>query len=523
MALGSVGIGLAFGGTLGVLGGYFGRWPDRLIMGAMTVLLCFPGIILAIALVSSLGPSVGNVTFAIGVIFIPAFARIARANTLSLRSREFVLAAQSLGAKLPRILVREILPNLMPALLSYAVVMLGVAILAEAALGFLGLSVRPPRPSWGGMIAAERGNLADAPHAVFIPAAVMFVTVLPSTGSAKRRAACSTSGRNRYDRTAAESTRPFDPLRHAAGPRACGQQRRLRPDAGTDARRSSASPARERACCRAQSCACCPRALRAVREKSCSTARTLQLLGEPDLRKVRGKDIAMIFQDPMSSLNPVLTIERQIGEVLELHLGLAAAERRQRTIALLRSVGIAAAEQRLREYPHQLSGGLRQRVMIAMALACRPRLLIADEPTTALDVTIQMQILVLLKRQQRETGMAMIFISHDLAAVGGIADEVAVMYGGRFVEQAPTDAFFKRRLMPYSEALLKARPDPFAPRGARLEAIGGRPPDLTALPPGCSFAARCSRQQPDCLQSTPPLTTERDRRYACFHPLASVA
>jgi peptide/nickel transport system permease protein len=189
VALGSVGIGLTFGGSLGLVGGYFGRWPDRLIMGTMTVLLCFPGIILAIALVSSLGPSVGNVTFAIGVIFIPAFARIARANTLSLRSREFVLAAQSLGAKLPRILVREILPNLMPALLSYAVVMLGVAILAEAALGFLGLSVRPPRPSWGGMIAAERGNLAEAPHVVFIPAAVMFLTVLAINwlGEATRR------------------------------------------------------------------------------------------------------------------------------------------------------------------------------------------------------------------------------------------------------------------------------------------------------------------------------------------------
>lgn len=189
VALGSVGIGLAFGGTLGLVAGYFGRWPDRLLMGAMTVLLCFPGIILAIALVSSLGPSVGNVTFAIGVIFIPAFARIARANTLSLRSREFVLAAQALGAKLPRILVREILPNLMPALLSYAVVMLGVAILAEAALGFLGLSVRPPQPSWGGMVATERGNLADAPHAVFIPAAVMFLTVLAINwlGEATRR------------------------------------------------------------------------------------------------------------------------------------------------------------------------------------------------------------------------------------------------------------------------------------------------------------------------------------------------
>ncbi len=189
VALGSVGVGLLCGGTLGLVAGYFGRWPDRLLMGVMTVLLCFPGIILAIALVSSLGPSVGNVTLAIGVIFIPAFARIARANSLSLRSREFVLASQALGARLPRILACEILPNLMPALLSYAVVMLGVAILAEAALGFLGLSVRPPQPSWGGMIAAERGSLVEAPHAVFIPSAVMCLTVLAINwlGEATRR------------------------------------------------------------------------------------------------------------------------------------------------------------------------------------------------------------------------------------------------------------------------------------------------------------------------------------------------
>jgi peptide/nickel transport system permease protein len=178
VSLGSVAIGLIVGGLLGLIAGYFGSLVDRLIMGVMTVLLCFPALILAIALVSSLGPNVANVTLAIGVIFIPAFARITRANTLSLRSREFVLAAEALGARLPRILLQEILPNLMPAVLSYAVVMLGIAILAEAALGFLGLSVRPPQPSWGGMIAAERGNLADAPQAVFIPAGFLFVTVL---------------------------------------------------------------------------------------------------------------------------------------------------------------------------------------------------------------------------------------------------------------------------------------------------------------------------------------------------------
>jgi oligopeptide/dipeptide ABC transporter ATP-binding protein len=232
--------------------------------------------------------------------------------------------------------------------------------------------------------------------------------------------------------------------------------------------------------------------------------RDLATLDEDGLRAVRGREVAMIFQDPMSSLNPVLTIGRQIGEVLQRHLGMEAAARRARCIELLASVGIAGPEQRLDEYPHQLSGGMRQRVMIAMALACGPRLLIADEPTTALDVTIQMQILVLLKRRQRETGMAMIFISHDLAAVSGVADEVAVMYAGRFVEQAPVGEFFQNRRMPYSEALLRARPDGRSGR-VRLESIAGRPPDLTALPAGCAFAPRCARASDECRAARPVL------------------
>jgi oligopeptide/dipeptide ABC transporter ATP-binding protein len=249
----------------------------------------------------------------------------------------------------------------------------------------------------------------------------------------------------------------------------------------------------------------------------------LSSMTEDELRQVRGREIAMIFQDPMSSLNPVLTIGRQIGEVLGKHLGLARAAREARTIELLEAVGISAPRQRVGEYPHQLSGGMRQRVMIAMALACSPKILIADEPTTALDVTIQMQILVLLKRRQRETGMAMIFISHDLAAVSGVADEVAVMYAGRIVEQAPVNEFFASRRMPYGEALLRARPMADASGGQRLEAIGGRPPDLAALPPGCAFADRCKHAQPDCQLSVPPMVIEGRRRYACLHPLSDAA
>lgn len=178
VALGSVTIGLFIGGTLGTVAGYFGGLIDRFVTGVMTVALCFPALILAIAIVSSLGPGLGNVTIAVGALFVPAFARIARASTVVCREREFVMAAEALGAGVPRVLLREILPNIVPAMLSYALVMLSVAILAEAALGFLGLSVRPPMPSWGGMIASERGYLDEAPHAVFIPASIMFLSVL---------------------------------------------------------------------------------------------------------------------------------------------------------------------------------------------------------------------------------------------------------------------------------------------------------------------------------------------------------
>ncbi|MFM2308282.1 MAG: hypothetical protein RLY87_402 [Chloroflexota bacterium] len=214
-------------------------------------------------------------------------------------------------------------------------------------------------------------------------------------------------------------------------------------------------------------------------------------LSEEKMRELRGNRIAMIFQDPMTSLNPVLNIGQQITESLILHLKLSAREARDRAIELLNMVGIPGAAKRIDEYPHQFSGGMRQRVMIAMALACNPELLIADEPTTALDVTIQAQILELIKRLQSELGMAVIIITHDLGVVAGMADRVMVMYAGRVVEEGTTHDIFNNPRMPYTIGLLKSIPRLDDALDRRLEPIRGMPPDLITLGAVCAFGARC--------------------------------
>ena len=245
----------------------------------------------------------------------------------------------------------------------------------------------------------------------------------------------------------------------------------------------------------------------------------LTALARESLRRLRGRSIAMVFQDPMTSLNPVLTIGTQIVETLQAHLELDVAAARTRAVELLTAVGLPAPEQRLRQYPHQLSGGMRQRVAIAIALSCEPRLLIADEPTTALDVTVQAQILDLLAREQQRRHMALVLITHDLGVVAGHADQVAVMYAGRIVERAPTRALFKSMRMPYTEALLAAIRARRCRAHTPLRAIPGRPPDMTRLPPGCAFAPRCRHASERCARERPPLRDAPGHAFACWHPL----
>jgi oligopeptide/dipeptide ABC transporter ATP-binding protein len=245
--------------------------------------------------------------------------------------------------------------------------------------------------------------------------------------------------------------------------------------------------------------------------------RDLLKLGEEEMRRVRGAEIAMIFQEPMTSLNPVLSIERQLTETLEAHGSISKAAARGRALELLHLVGIPDPAQRLSEYPHQFSGGMRQRVMIAIALSCRPKLILADEPTTALDVTIQAQLLELMRGLSRQFGVALVIITHNLGVVARYADRVNVMYAGKIIESGSAAEIYGVPRHPYTIGLLHSVPRLDQPRKSKLEPIDGQPPDLWNLPPGCSFAPRCKFVIDKCPEEAPPLRQiENGHGSACW-------
>jgi peptide/nickel transport system ATP-binding protein len=251
--------------------------------------------------------------------------------------------------------------------------------------------------------------------------------------------------------------------------------------------------------------------------------RDISSLPPDEQRKMWGTQMSMVFQDPMTSLNPVMRIGNQITESLLYHLDVSKSFAKETAVSLLASVGIPEPERRMRQYPHEMSGGMRQRVMIAIAIACGPKMLFADEPTTALDVTVQAQILDLLSAQQRERFMAMILVTHDLGVVAGRTDEIAVMYAGKIVEKAPTRTLFAEMRMPYTEALVRSIPRLADPSHTRLNVIPGRPPDLVHPPKGCNFSPRCPYVQDKCREEEPPLIPAPavGHEFACWFPVGT--
>ena len=518
-----VGMALVVALVLGLVSGYVGKRLDYVTMRVVDALASFPPLVFAIAIAAMLGPGLGNAIIAIAVIFIPGLTRLVRGQTLAVKEETFVEASRAIGTRSFVILARRILPNLASPLIVQVTVLLGAALLAEASLSFVGLGVQPPDASWGQMLRRSYDFFFSHPWGMLAPGIAIALAVLSwnlvgdglrdSMGHQAARAPRRVRKGARLGVTSVERGRkPVEPGGTDAILSVRDLEIRFATDGGevtvVDGVGFDVAPGEVVGLVGESGSGKSMTSLGIMRliptppgwiERGSVTfdGKDVLAMSAGELRSVRGKDISMVFQDPMSSLNPSFTIGNQLIETVRLHTDLRTRAARARAAELLDMVGISDPEVRLNQYPHQLSGGMRQRVMIAQALACEPRLLIADEPTTALDVTIQAEILDLLRSLQRRLGMSMIFVTHDLGVVADVCDRVVVLYAGQVVEQAPVEELFRSPRHPYTRALLKAMPQ-VAGAGERLTAIPGVVPLPSALPAGCRFGPRCPHQEAAC-------------------------
>ncbi|MFI5014307.1 MAG: dipeptide/oligopeptide/nickel ABC transporter permease/ATP-binding protein [Hyphomicrobiales bacterium] len=516
----------AVGIALGLVGGFMGRAAELFAVRSMDVVLCFPPLLLALLAVTLLGPGASTLIPVLAVLYLPGFVRVVYAGVLGVRSQDYVEAMRALGAGPFRIMLRTILPNVSGPVLVQFSLAAASAVVLESGLSFLGLGVVPPAPSWGLMIGAARATIAQAPLLLLWPCLALSLTILAMN------ALCDAL-RDAFDphQTASRARRrgvmaallpgllpatgpvlevrdlsleietplgPIHPVRDVSLNLRAGETLAIVGESGSGKSLTGLAIM-----------GLLPQAARLVAGTVWLEGRDLARLDEASLRKLRGERLAMTFQDPLSSLNPVHRVGAQIVEALQVHRPQSARAAWAEAVAALRRVGIADPARRAQAFPHELSGGMRQRAMIAMAIVNHPRLLIADEPTTALDVTIQAQILDLLAGLRRESGMALIFISHSLPVVSEIADRIVVMYAGEVVEQGPAQAVLAAPLHPYTIALLRSAPpeDGTLPVG-----IAGLAPLPQALPAGCAFAPRCAWRADACEAQRPPLVEARPGR-----------
>lgn len=531
-------ISIAIGGSIGMAAGYAGGATDRALMRFTDVVLVIPDLPLAIVLVALTKPSLFNIILVIGLVGWTGTARLVRAQTLAVKERKFVHRARAVGAGDLRLITRHIFPLVLPLLVVNTVLVISLAILEESALSFLGLS-DPTTVSWGQMLnyAFSRGATSSgAWWALLAPGAGIVWVVLGCTllGYGLEQILNPRVKSHHLMRAAIPRT-SIVPSANPAAADALLEVRGLSVDfvAQQGAVHAvqdvsfSLRPGEIMGLVGESGCGKTTLILSLLRLLSAAGritggqvlyhGRNLLALPEAQLAAVRWKEIAIVFQGAMNALNPLLPVGRQIAEAVERHEPTAtAAAVAQRVGALLEQVGIPAA--RGRQFAHQYSGGMRQRAMIAMALACNPKVIIADEPTTALDVIIQAQILELLNTLRQRLGLAVIFVTHDLGVVAEICDTVLVMYGGVAAEYASVDAMFNQPQHPYTRALLAAFPD-FSRRHNALVSIPGQPPRLHALPPGCRFAPRCSSALALCHAQQPHLLQVGTAHYASCHLL----
>jgi peptide/nickel transport system permease protein len=526
IAVASTALGAVAGICLGIIGGYFRGAAELVTMRMAEIVLCFPPLLLALLVVTLVGPGAATLILCLAIVFTPAFARVAYAATLSVRSLDYVTAQVALGKPALLILWRTILPNIAPPLIVQVSLTVAAALLLESGLSFLGLGVVPPAPSWGLMIRGARGTMEQDPLLLLWPCLALtgavlalnllcdrlrevldprgggrgrpgFLRLFPALPTLSPKAAAD-QGLLAMRGLTLEIAGPQGPIavvRDVSLTLAAGETLALVGESGSGKTLTALA-----------AIGLLPSTVRVVAGEILYTDRkavTRDLLRRPEteLRRLRGRDLAMIFQDPSSCLNPLLRVGVHLEETLRAHH--ARGSLSARVVELLRQVGLPNPERCAQRYPHELSGGQRQRVMIAAAVANHPNLLLADEPTTALDVTVQAQILQLLAGLKRdEGGFGMVFVTHNLAVVARIADRVAVMYAGELVEEGPVAEMFARPLHPYTAALIASTPEGDA---ERLTAIPGTVPQPSAMPPGCRFVPRCAMALPACDDAPPPL------------------
>ena len=525
------------GSTIGLVAAYFGRLADNVLMRGVDMLMAFPYLLLALAIVAALGPGLLNALLAIAVVNIPFFARSVRGATLGLVQREFIEAARLSGFSHRRIILSELLPNVLPVIVITMSTTIGWMILETAGLSFLGLGAQPPQADLGSMLGDGRNLVITAPHVSVVPGVLILVLVIGINllGDGLRDVLDPRLKSGALSRPVARTAVAESRAAGTGDRGALLEVQNLHTEFRLGRRVLQAVNGVDFALQPGQS-------LGIVGEsgsgKSVTALSVLGLVPTPpgiiaggairfdgrdllrlrlrDLQDIRGNRIAYIFQDPLTTLNPLLQVGDQVAETLIRHQGLGSREAARQAVELLDRVGIPRPRQKARAFPHELSGGQRQRVVIAMALANRPDLIIADEPTTALDVTTQARVLALLNELRQKSGAALVFITHDLGVVSELCERVLVMYAGKVVESGPVDAVFAAPNHPYTKALLACVPVLGRPERA-LDAIPGLPPAVDDLPPGCAFAPRCPMAIDECRKGEILLArTGEGRRSRCI-------
>jgi len=537
LAVLAVGVAAVIGVPLGALPTVLGRRSARLVNAVIDFAVAFPALLLAIFVAIVAGVGAQSAVLAIGIAGAPSTARLTQTLAASIAGSDYVAAARLAGVPRRRLLWRHVLPNIGEPLILNLTLAVGGALLAMSGLSFLGLGVQPPSYDWGRMLDEGLARVYVSPAAALAPGAAVVLAGLAFNGLGEALAqVVSTRPVGLANRKMAEHPIDAEPVAVAGEepvlavsrlsvhiPTPGGEITPVREVSFTIARGEIVGIVGESGSGKSLTAMAVGRLLA---DPAYATAARLEFLGhdlrskrDGALRQLLGTSRSVVFQDPASTLNPSLTVGRQLTEVSQVHQRLNRGDARRRAVSRLKAVRIPSAERRLRQYPHQLSGGMRQRVMIAMGLMGDPALIIADEPTSALDVTVQQQILRLLREVNEDTGAAALLITHDIAVVADVCHRVLVMYAGRIVEQLDVDTLCTRPAHPYTRALIASVPDMVTDRRQPLATITGRPPEPSQIPDGCAFAARCGFATERCHSERPPLVTLRPgQEAACWHP-----